>query len=119
MFSEPQTLTVNAVAKNLRRVSMGDRKGAFELQDGTTKYALQISHELKNRSRRLVKFLTTKTAADPLLDGVSREYPMNCQLIIDTPKVGYSATEVGQIVQALVDWLDVPANLAAFVGGES
>lgn len=117
MFTEPQTVTVNAVAKNLPRVSMLDRSGTFEsAADGLT---LRVSHNLGKRNRRTVRLDITKTAADPLLDGVSRPYSMSAYLVIDHPQVGFDATETLNNVQALVDWLDVAGNLSKVVGGES
>lgn len=119
MFSEPQTVTVNAVAKNLPRVSFGDRSGTFLVDDAGTVYQLRISHAIGKRNRRTVRLDTTKTAADPLLDGVSRQYSMSAYLVIDHPLVGFNATETEQITQALVDWLDAAGTLTKVVGGES
>lgn len=117
MFTEPLSVTVNAVAKNLPRVALGDRTATYEnVADGLT---VRISHVLGKRNRRTVRLDITKTAADPLLDGVSRPYSMSAYLVVDHPIVGFSATETEQNVQALVDWLDTPGNLTKVVGGES
>lgn len=121
MFSEPQTLTVNGVAKTLPRVVYGNRNGRFEAVDGTnTMHALSVRHDLSgSRNRRTVKADITKTAEDPLIDGVSRQYDASVWFTINAPKVGFNSTEVQQVAQALIDWLDDPTNLAKLVGGES
>lgn len=117
MFSEPQTVTVNAVAKTLPRISFGDRRGTFSsFADGLK---LLVSHNSGKREASTVRFDIEKTAADPLLDGVSKPYSMSAYLTINTPKVGFSSTEISQNVQALIDWLDTPANLAKVINGES
>lgn len=117
MFSEPQTVTVATVAKTLPRVSYGDRSGVFQTSDGA--FTLKVSHDLRNRNRRTVRLDITKTAADPLLDGVSRPYSMSVYAVVDHPTVGFSGTEVSDNLKALVDWLAVSANTAKLVGGES
>lgn len=117
MFTEPQTVTINAVAKALPRVSTADRNGVFE--STALGYALRISHLQGKRFRRTVRLDATKTAADPLLTGVNRQYSMSAYLVVDHPIVGFSNTEIEQIAQGLTDWLDTPGNLTKVVGGES
>lgn len=117
MFTEPQEVTVNAVAKSMPRVAFGDRNGTFE--NVSTGHRLRITHLNGRRNRRTIRLDITKTAADPLLDGVSREYSMSAYLTVDHPLVGFSATEQEQNVQALVDWLDTAGNLTKVVNGES
>lgn len=117
MFVEPQAVIVNAVSNDLNRVAFGNRDGTFALQDGSLQ--LRITQNLGKRNRRTVRLDSTKTAADPLLDGVSRQYSMSAYLVIDHPLVGYSVTEAEQNAQALVDWLDVAGNLTKVIGGES
>lgn len=116
MFSEPQAVTVNAVADSLPRTSFSP-KGVFS--NTTTGRVLSIAHAIGKRNRRTVRFDVTKTAADPLLDGVSRQYSMSAYLVIDHPSVGFTATEVLNNVKALNDWCAVAGNLAKVVGGES
>lgn len=118
MLAEPVTIIVNAVSKSLQRVAFGNRAGEFESRADGLKF--KVSHTSgKSRNHRTVRLDSTKTAADPLLDGVSRQYSMSAYLVIDSPTVGYSDTEVSQIAQAIIDWCDIPANLAKVVAGES
>lgn len=117
MFSEPQTVTVNAVAKSLPRVSFGDSQGTFE--NVTEGLRVRISHASGKRTRRTVRLDITKTAPDPLLDGVSKEYSMSAYLVIDHPKVGFSAVDQERYAQALVDYVDAPGVLTKVINGES
>jgi hypothetical protein len=117
MFSEPQNVTVNAATIALPRTAFGDRNGLFEsVTDGLR---LRISHVLGKRTRRQVRLDFTKTAADPLLDGVSRQYSMSAYLVIDQPQVGFDAVEIEANAKVLTDWLAVPGNLTKVANGES
>lgn len=117
MFTEPQTVTVNAIVSNLPRVAFADRSGTFQAPDGGL--SLKIAHDLRNRNRRTVRLDFVKTAADPLLDGVSRQYTMSAYVVVDHPKVGYSNTEVENNLKALKDWLATTGNITKVIGGES
>lgn len=117
MFTDPQTVTVNAVAKSLPRVASGNYDGAFEsVADGLK---LRVSHAFGKRDRRTVRLDSKDIAADPYLDGTNRPISMSAYLVVDAPPQGYTATEISYHVQALIDWLDTPANLAKVLGSES
>lgn len=120
MLSEPQTITVNAVAKALPRVAFGDRQGTFELKDSSNVlHTLKVSHANGKRARHTVRYDFSKTAADPLLDGVSKVYSASAYLVLDAPLVGFSNTELEQHTQALVDYLDGAGLLTKVIGSES
>ncbi len=117
MFSEPLAITVNAVAKSLNRTAFGDRRGTFSsVVDGLK---LTVNHTSGKREASVVRFDIEKIAADPLQDGVSKPYSMSVWLTVNRPLVGFSVAEQNYNVQALVDWLDVPANLTKVLNGES
>lgn len=117
MFTEPQSVTVATVAKTLPRVSVGNRTATYEsVVDGLS---LKITHVIAKRKRRTVRLDITKTAADPLLDGVSRQYSMSAYLVIDSPLVGFSPTEEQNNLKAIVDWLAVAGNQSKVINGES
>jgi len=117
MFSEPQTITVNAVPFALARVSMGDHSGSFSSADGLT--TLQISHDLRKRNRRVVRFVQSKISADPFVADVNRKVNIACTLTIDSDPNGYSSTDVENVAQGLVNFLDTAGILTKVAGGES
>lgn len=117
MFTDPQSLTVNAVAKSLPRVSVGPYSGVYE--NSAEGLKLSVTHVFGKRDRRTVRLDSKDIAADPYLDGTNRPVSMSAYLVIDAPPVGYTTTEISYIVQALVDWLDTPANLTKVLGSES
>jgi hypothetical protein len=117
MFADPQSVTVDGVAKSLPRVGVGPSSSVYSTADGNLRYT--ISHQNGRRNRRTVRLDFRKIAADPLLDGVSREYSMSVYLVIDHPTIGFNNTEVEANAKALVDELAEAGVLTKVLGGES
>jgi len=119
MFSDPQSVTINAVANSLPRTSSGSNSGVFTKDDGLVR--MSISHTLGKRNRRLVRLDHAKIAADPLLAGVNVKASMAVYLVIDTPETGYSITEIKQVTDGFAAFLTASsgANVTKVLGGES
>lgn len=119
MFTDPQTVTINAVAQTLPRVSSGVGAGEFKKDDGNV--GMVISHAYGKRNRRTLRLDHRKVAADPLLSGVNNEYSMSTYIVVDVPKVGYTITEQKQVVDALVAYLTATsgARVTQLLGGEA
>lgn len=115
MFADPQSVTVNAVAQSLPAIRREDLASAYRKDDGT--YGLEISHQEGKRNRRVVRLNQSKIAADPLT-AANVEYSMSAYLVIDVPPVGYTNTEMKDIVLGLTGWL-TSANVLKVLGGES
>lgn len=117
MLSDPQSVTVSGSAKALPRVSVGANQATYKSADGSLTYT--IAHSYGKRNRRTVRLDFRKTAADPLLDGVSRAYSMSAYVVIDHPDIGYSNAEIESNTKALVDALGAAGVLTKVIGGES
>jgi len=120
MFVDPQSVTINAIANSLARVSSGDNKGAFRKDDGLVK--LNFSHSYpKGRASRLAKLEHSKIATDPLMAGQSFPTGMSVHLVVQTPDVGYSIAEQKQVVDGFLSYLTASsgANVTKILGGES
>lgn len=117
MFADPQSVTINAVAKSLPRVPSTNGDGLFEsVADGLR---LRISQFTGKRVRRVVRLDLNDIVADAFLDGTNRPVSASVSLVVDVPLLGFTPTEISYHVQGLVDWLDTPANLAKVLGGEA
>lgn len=118
-YTDPQTLTINAIANTLPRVSSGINTGSFSKDDGNVK--LTVSHQYGKRNRRQIRVDFRKVAADPLATGYNKEYSMSTYLVVDHPPVGFSITEQKQIVDALTAYLTAStgANVTKLLGGEN
>lgn len=115
MFADPQSVTVNAVAQSLPAIKREELSSSYRKDDST--YELIISHQEGNRNRRVVRLNNRMIAADPLTaDNV--EYSMATYLVIDVPPVGYTNTQIKDIVLGLTGWL-TSANVLKVLGGES
>jgi len=118
MFTDPQSVTINAVAQTLPRVGAGNGTGSFSKDDGTVK--LGISHQYGKRIRRQIRLDHQKYAADPLIAAQNVLRSMSVYLVVDTPLQGYTLAEQKQISDALVAYLTAStgARLTQLLGGE-
>jgi hypothetical protein len=118
-FSDPQSVTINAVANSLPRVSNVANGGVFQKDDGNVK--LSIDHVYGNRTRRTLRLDHRKIAADPLISANSILYSMSAYLVVNTPITGYTVTEAKQIVDAstLYATASSGAKITQLLGGEN
>lgn len=120
-FADPQTVTINAIAQTLPRISSGTNAGAFQKDDSTVK--LTVSHSYaKGRARRMLRLDHSKIAADPLLAGTNVRFNGAVYLVTDFPSVaGYNIAEMKQVVDALTGYLTASSGARAtqLLGGEN
>jgi len=119
MFADPQSVTINAVANPLPRISTVGSTSVYQKDDGTVR--LTISHTGKNRFRRVFRLDHTKIAADPFAAGVNNKYGMSAMLIVDVPPTGYTIAEEKQIVDALTAYATATsgARVTQLLGSEN
>jgi hypothetical protein len=115
MFSDPQTVTVDTVAKTLPAVVRGESQSKYLEADG--EHQLDISSTYSKRDRSVVKLTHKKTAADPL-SAETVNVSTSIYLVMDRPKFGYDIADIDDLVQALTLWLTT-ANVGKVLGGES
>jgi hypothetical protein len=118
-FTDPQTVTINAVAQTLPRTSSGVDAGVFTKDDGNVK--LSVAHNYGKRTRRTVRLEHSKVAADPLISSTNIKYSMTAYLVIDVPVTGYTVAEAKQIVDGLTAYLTASsgARVTQLLGGEN
>lgn len=116
MYSDPQSVTINAVPVSLPRVSIGTSEATYRAADETVQ--MRISHQsTKGRKRRMVRLDKTVIAADPLTAENSSQ-KAGIYLVVDEPTFGFEDADLDYLVDALIAWL-TPANIAKLLGGES
>lgn len=114
-FTDPQSITVNTVAKSLVRIKSDGYRSEYATADEEFKFI--ISHQAsKGRTRRMVRIDQRVVAADPLTS-VNEYKTLGIYIVIDEPEYGFSDTEVDYVVQALADWL-TSANVAKVCANE-
>jgi len=119
-FPDPITVTVNAIAKTLARISSAVNAGTFSKDDGN--YVMNVSHQYgKGRTRHFARLTASKIAADPLISAQNIKYSMTSSIILDVPITGYSVAEQVLEVAGFCAWLTASsnANLTKLLGGEN
>lgn len=114
-FADPQSITVNAVAKTLNKVKPGETQTEYATEDDV--FRLKLGHQVgKERTRRLVRVDQTVVAADPLT--AENDYArLGVYLVVDQPNFGFSAAEVNYLAQALAAWCS-SANILKLLSGQ-
>jgi hypothetical protein len=119
MFSDPQSVTINAIANTLPRVAVGDRLATYTKDDETLSLSVAHTSTKSGRTRRQVRLDITKIAADPFVANQSRKVSCSAYLVIDEPSDAvFTNTELLNNVKGLIGWL-TDANVTKVIAGES
>lgn len=119
MFSDPQSVTINAVAQSLPRTGVADHSASYTKDDETVALTISHSSTSKGRTRRMVRLDVNKIAADPFTANQSRKLSCSAYLVIDEPSdSSFTNTELLNNTKGLVGWLS-DANLTKVIAGES
>jgi len=108
MFADPQTVTVNSVAKVMPRVTSNGKSSTYALADGT--FILNISHQntKDGRVRSMVRIDQKAIVPDPLTS-VNDYETLGFYVVVDRPSAGFSSTDVNNLITGLKTWLDSTA----------
>lgn len=119
MLTDPQTVTINAIAIPMPATTRGDDKSAYKAADGNT--TLSVAHTYGKRTRRVFRIDVQKIAADPLTTGDNLYFGMSCYVVVDVPKVGYTPAEAKLVTDGFLAYLTASsgAKMTQFLGGES
>lgn len=118
-FSDPQTVTINAIANTLPRINSPiNGAGVFQKDDANVK--LTISTATGKRVRQSARLDFRKIAADPLISAQNIMFSMSAFLVVDTPITGFTIAEKKQIVDAITLWATTGAgaNITKLLGAE-
>jgi len=118
LFSDPQSVTINAVAQSLPRTGSSLNRGKFTKADGTV--AISVTQNTGRRNQHAVRLDHSKIITDPLASDRNLPVSMSVFLTVDVPATGYTNAEQQQMVTALADWLKAStnANTDKLIGGE-
>jgi hypothetical protein len=115
MLADPQSVTINAVATSLPRVSQGATQNVYTSADGNTSLTTK-QNITASRFRREIRLSQKKIAADPI-SAVNTEKGVSVYLVIDEPRAGFTDTEIGYLIDALKAW-STSTNYNKVLGGE-
>jgi hypothetical protein len=119
MFSDPQSVTVDSVARSLVRTGSALDSGVFSKDDGS--YKLRFNHQYGRRNRHVARFENYSLVPDVMDSSINTQYNMATYLVVDVPVVGYSLAVQKQVVDGFLDYLTAStgANVGKLLAGES
>jgi hypothetical protein len=115
MLADPQSVTINAVAVSLPRVSMSPTVNTYTSADGITT-VLTKQNVTAKRFRREVRLSQRKIAADPIT-ALNAELGVSVYLVVDEPRSGFTDAEIKYLIEGLKGWLTA-GNQDKILGGE-
>lgn len=120
-FSDPISITVNAVAKSLAKVfSLAGAPSTYK--SSNDEFVFEIAHQdVKGgkRERHLAKVTQMKIVPDPLNASYNMEAKASVHIVIENPKMGFTDVEIGYLAKALTDFVGNASNQAKLIGGEA
>lgn len=117
-LTDPQSVTINAVAISLPRVSVRINGSTYTSGDGLV--SLRLDHNYGRRNRHVVRIDHSKIAADPYT-AVNTKYSMSVYTVIDVPPVGYTNAEAKLVYDGFKALLAASSDsiVTKLQGGES
>lgn len=112
MFADPQSITVNAVAQSMPRISSTGTKSTYRKSDGT--YQLTISHSESNNRVRSMARVDNKAIVTNPLDSTNDFDTLSFYVVVDRPVFGFTQTQVDQLIAGFKTWLDSAAITKLF-----
>jgi hypothetical protein len=107
MFTDPQSITVDSVAQSMPRISSNGQQAIYVKADES--YKMTISHtKPKGRIRSMVRVDFRAVVADPLTS-VNDYETLSFYCVIDRPEVGFTNTQVVNLITGFKTWLDSTA----------
>lgn len=105
MFADPITITVNAVAKVLARVSSVGLKSTYQNADET--YTLTISHQVMNNGRvkSMARIDRREIVTNPL-DSSTDYDTLSEWYVIERPSYGFTSANITDVATGFKTWLD-------------
>lgn len=118
MFTDPQSVTINAVATSFHRTGNGPNEGKFTTADLLKGLTIKQNSTAK-RFRREARISQSKIAADPI-SAVNAEAGTSVYIVVDEPRNGvFSDAEIAYLVDGLTTWVMDGTNLDRLLRGES
>jgi hypothetical protein len=117
-YSDPQTITINAVAIPLNRINTGTQVGQFKAVDGQTR--IEIDPKNGKRYSRAARLYQSKTTADPLVASTNVRVGDMISFSINYED-GWTEADILLQATGFITWLTAStnANLKKLISGEN
>lgn len=116
MFADPQVITVASVAKSMPRIETGGLSSKYSTADEN--YKLSISHQRSNKRIRSMARVDQRAVVPDPLTAVNDYESIGIYLVIDRPEVGFTDTQINDLVAGYKTWL-TSTIVSALVGLQS
>jgi len=118
-FTDPVSITISGTPISLPRTSVGDERSEYRSGDGLNQ--LVASHDYGKRTRRMIRFDTSKMTTDPFRPSENVKVSMSNYIVFDLPVAGYTAAEALAVWVGLNAFLTASSNavVSKALGGES
>lgn len=116
-FADPQSITVNAVAQSMPRVSTTGLKSVYQKADDT--YKLTIAHDVNAQRIRTVYRVDNKAIVPDPLTAVNDFQTLSMYLVVERPPFGFSETNVSQLWAGFKDAVNAAGVVTKLYGRES
>lgn len=118
-FSDPQTITVSAVARVCNRIASGDGTGSFQESDGN--FRIDVLHTSGKRFGHQLKITITKIAPNPLISAQNIVYSSSIFIRFDVPRTGFDSAELLAFWTGVSTWVNASsaAVITKLIGGEN
>jgi hypothetical protein len=118
-YADPQSTVANGSATLLPRTGSGLSSGTFSSADGAVQ--LNVAHQSAKRWRRTARITLNKVVPDALQPSVNTPVYAQAYIVLDVPKMGFTAAEQVKLIEGLTTWLSAStnANASKLVGGEA
>lgn len=103
-FTDPQVVTINAVAKSMPRVKVDGLSAIYQLSDESVK--LTLSHQKSNKRIRSMARIDQRAIVPDPLTSVNDFETLSFYVVVDRPEVGFTSAQVEQLIAGLKTWLD-------------
>lgn len=103
MLSDPQSVTINSVAVSLALVKDEESQRTYQNSDGSFQL-LTKQNVTTGRFRREARIVKNAVITDPI-SGLSSNGSASVYIVIDEPKVGFSDTELKQVIDGLKSFM--------------
>jgi hypothetical protein len=117
MFADPQSVSINGVAKSLARISSDGQKSIYRSIDGV--WTLTISHQtLSNGRIRTMYRLDQRAVVTNPLDSSNDYDTLSTYTVVDRPDFGFTQTNVEHQLLGMNLEID-PTSIGKLFGLES
>jgi len=118
-FTDPQPVTISAVAIPMPRISVEEDESTYQSADGLVQ--LQASHDIGKRMRHVLRINHAKLTSDPFRPSENVKVSMSNYIVFDLPPAGYTAVEALAVYTGFKTLFSASSDalITKLLGGES